>query len=234
MDFLNSLLDSSEVPLFTAFILGLLTALSPCPLATNITAIGFISKNIENKNIVFLQGLLYAFGRIITYTSLGAVLIYMLRQGVDTFDLQESVSYWGELLIAPFLIAFGLLMLFGDKLPLSNFGFSSNEKAEKLKGFWGSFLLGILFALAFCPSSGLFYFGMLIPMSAFEAEGYLLPAVYALATALPVLIVALIIAYGISNLAAFYSKIKFFQLWFSRIVALLFIIIGLYYAYIIY
>ena len=234
MDILHTWLEGSDVPVLTAFILGLLTAVSPCPLATNITAIGFISKDIESRNRTFLYGLLYTFGRIVAYSLLGALLIYMLRRGLDTFDLQSEVSQWGEMLLSPILIVMGLLMLFGDKLPLSSFGINASQRSERLRGAWGSLLLGILFAMAFCPTSGLFYFGMLIPMSASAAGGYALPAVYALATGLPVVAVAWIIAYSVSNIAGFYQKMQVFQKWFNLVVAVLFIIVGIYYAYTLY
>ena len=120
-------------------------------------------------------------------------------------------------------------MLFGHKLQLSKFGFSATEKTENLRGAWGSLLLGILFALAFCPTSGLFYFGMLIPMSAMESEGYLLPVVFALATALPVLLAAWILAYSVAKIGRFYNRMQLFQKWTNRIVAILFMIIGIYY-----
>lgn len=234
MDILQTWLEGSDVPVLTAFILGLLTAVSPCPLATNITAIGFISKDIESRNRTFMLGLLYTLGRIVSYSLLGALLIWMLRRGMDTFDLQSEVSQWGELLLSPILIVMGLLMLFGDKLPLSRFGFNASERSERLRGAWGSLLLGVLFAMAFCPTSGLFYFGMLIPMSASAAGGYALPAVYALATGLPVVAVAWIIAYSMSNIAGFYHKMQVFQKWLNCVVAVLFIIVGLYYAYTFY
>lgn len=234
MDILQTWLEGSDVPVLTAFILGLLTAVSPCPLATNITAIGFISKDIESKNRTFIYGLLYTLGRIVAYSLLGALLIYMFRRGFDIFDLQSEVSLWGELLLSPILIIMGLLMLFGDKLPLSRFGINASQRIERLRGVWGSVLLGILFAMAFCPTSGLFYFGMLIPMSASVTGGYALPAVYALATGLPVVAVAWIIAYSIGNIAGFYRKMQVFQKWFNRLVAALFIIVGLYYAYTFY
>lgn len=99
MDFLQSLLDSSSVPAITAFILGILTAVSPCPLATNITAIGFISKDIENRHRIFINGLLYTFGRIVTYTVLGFILIPILREGASMFMVQKAVSKYGEMLI---------------------------------------------------------------------------------------------------------------------------------------
>ena len=234
MDILQTWLEGSDVPVLTAFILGLLTAVSPCPLATNITAIGFISKDIESKNRTFLYGLLYTLGRIVAYTLLGALLIYMLRSGLDTFDLQTEVSQWGELLLSPILIGMGLLMLFGDRLPLSRFGINASQGSERLRGAWGSLLLGVLFALAFCPTSGLFYFGMLIPMSASAVGGYALPAVYDLSTGLPVVAVAWIIAYSVANIAGFYQKMQVFQKWFNRLVAGLFIVVGMYYAYTLY
>ena len=234
MDILQTWLEGSEVPVLTAFLLGLLTAVSPCPLATNITAIGFISKDIESKDRTFLLGILYTIGRMVAYSLLGALLIWMLRRGFDTFDLQSKVSQWGEMLLSPVLIVMGLVMLFGDRLPLSGFGLNASEKSGRLRGARGSLLLGILFAMAFCPTSGMFYFGMLIPMSASATGGYALPAVYALATGLPVVIVAWIIAYSIGNIAGFYKKMQVFQKWLNRMVAVLFIIVGIYYAYTFY
>ncbi|MGM9688071.1 MAG: aromatic aminobenezylarsenical efflux permease ArsG family transporter [Alloprevotella sp.] len=234
MDILQTWLETSEAPVLTAFILGLLTAVSPCPLATNITAIGYISKDIESSKRTFLHGLLYTFGRIVAYSLLGALFIWMLRSGIDTFDLQSEVSRLGERLLGPVLIVMGLLMLLGDRLPWSRFGLQASGWSGRLRGAWGSVLLGVLFAMAFCPTSGLFYFGMLIPMSASAAGGYALPAVYALATGLPVVAAAWIIAYSVSNIAGFYRKMQVFQLWFNRLVAALFIIVGIYYIYTFY
>ena len=234
MDFLQNLLDNSNIPIITAFLLGLLTAISPCPLATNITAIGFISKDIGNRNKIFLGGLLYTLGRVVAYTVLGIILISILKEGSSMFSLQKDISKYGEILIAPVLIFVGVFILFGDRLNLPKFGFSGTGKAEKLKGNLGSLLLGVLFALAFCPTSGLFYFGMLIPMSAAEPGGYLLPIVYAVATGLPVILVAWILAYSVAGIGKFYNRIQVFQKWFNRVVAVLFIAVGIYYAYINY
>ena len=234
MDFLQNLLDNSNIPVITAFLLGLLTSISPCPLATNITAIGFISKDIGNRNKIFLGGLLYTLGRVVAYTVLGIILISILKEGSSMFSLQKGISKYGEILIAPVLIFVGVFMLFGDRLNLPKFGFSGTGKAEKLKGNLGSLLLGVLFALAFCPTSGLFYFGMLIPMSAAEPGGYLLPIVYAVATGLPVILVAWILAYSVAGIGKFYNRIQVFQKWFNRVVAVLFIAVGIYYAYINY
>ena len=234
MDFLQNLLDNSNIPVITAFLLGLLTAISPCPLATNITAIGFISKDIGNRNKIFLGGLLYTLGRVVAYTVLGIILISILKEGSSMFSLQKGISKYGEILIAPVLIFVGLFILIGDRLNLPKLGFSGTGKTEKLKGNLGSLLLGVLFALAFRPTSGLFYFGMLIPMSAAEPGGYLLPIVYAVATGLPVILVAWVLAYSVAGIGKFYNRIQVFQKWFNRVVAVLFIAVGIYYAYINY
>lgn len=234
MDFLQNILDNSDIPIVTAFVLGLLTAVSPCPLATNITAIGYISRNIESKRRIFWNGILYTAGRIIAYSVLGAILIYILHKGEDMFFIQKGISKWGEILIAPAMILIGLFMLFGDRLRLPKFGFSGNIESGKVKGIWGSLLLGMLFAMAFCPTSGVLYFGMLIPMSAQATAGYFLPVIFAFATGLPVILVAWLLAYSMAGVGKFYHRMKIFQKWFNRIVAILFILVGFYYAYTFY
>ena len=234
MEWLQTLLDNSTTPLVTALLLGLLTALSPCPLATNIAAIGYIGKDIEDRHSVFRNGLLYTLGRVIAYTLLGVVLIVIIRSGASMFGVQKFIGTWGELLLGPLLIVIGLLMLFGHKLNLPQFGFNGKGEGLAKKGGWGAFLLGVLFAMAFCPSSGMFYFGMLIPMSATATMGYLLPVVFAVATALPVLIVAWILAFSTGEIGRFYGRARSIQKWLNIIVGVVFIIVGLYQTYQIY
>lgn len=234
MDYLQTLLDNSSIPILTAFLLEILTAISPCPLATNITAIGFISKDIKNHHRMFRNGLLYTLGRTLTYTILGFILIPILREGASMFSVQKLVTQYGERLLAPALIIMGILMLNVVKLNLPKIHIPAEHFEQHLKGGWGALLLGIVFALAFCPTSGLFYFGMLMPLSAAEEGGYLLPVVYAVATGLPVLLVAWILAYSVAGLGKFYNQMQLFEKWFRRIVALLFIGVGIYYAVIFY
>jgi len=211
MNFLQSILENSSVPFITAFILGLLTAISPCPLATNITAIGFIGKDIENRHRIFINGLLYTLGRILTYTVLGFILIPILREGASMFAVQKAVSKYGEILIAPLLIVIGIYMLDLIKLNIPKISVNGEYVKKRTKGSWGALFLGILFSLAFCPSSGIFFFGMLIPLSAAEAGGYLLPVVYAIATGLPVILVAWVLAYSVAGLGKFYNRIQVFE-----------------------
>ena len=234
MDFLQSLLDNSSIPAITAFILGILTAVSPCPLATNITAIGFISKDIENHHRIFINGLLYTFGRIVSYTVLGFILIPILREGASMFMVQKAVSKYGEMLIAPALIIIGIFMLDVIKLNLPKINIGGESLKKRSKGGWGAMLLGILFVLAFCPTSGVFYFGMLIPMSATTSAGYLLPIIFAVATAIPVLAVAWLLAFSVQQMGNFYGKIQKVQKWANLIVGVVFIIIGIYYCWIMY
>ena len=234
MNFLQSILENSSVPVITAFILGLLTAVSPCPLATNITAIGFIGKDIENRHRIFINGLLYTLGRILTYTVLGFILIPILREGASMFAVQKAISKYGEILIAPLLIVIGIYMLDLIKLNIPKISINGEYVKKRTKGSWGALFLGILFSLAFCPSSGIFFFGMLIPLSAAEAGGYLLPVVYAIATGLPVILVAWVLAYSVAGLGKFYNRIQVFEKWFRKIVAILFIAVGIYYAVMFY
>ena len=234
MEWLQSLLDSSTTPAVTAFLLGLLTALSPCPLATNIAAIGYIGKHIDSRRGVFVQGLLYTLGRTVAYTLLGVVLIIVVRSGASVFGIQKFIATYGEMMLPPALLLIGLFMLFGDRLRLPSLGMGDRGERLARRGGVGALLLGVLFALAFCPTSGVFYFGMLIPMSATATMGYLLPVLFALATALPVLVVAWILAFSAGQIGVVYGKMQAIQRWLNIVVGVLFIGIGIYYCVTIY
>ena len=226
MEFLINLLENSQMSWLTALLLGLMTAISPCPMATNITAIGFISRDIENRNRVFLNGLFYTIGRAITYTSL-ALIIFL---GVDQLKFSGFFQRYGEKFIGPLLLIIGLLML--DVIKIKFPGFSRLTSGMQNKKSWSYFdavLLGLVFALAFCPYSGVLYFGMLVPMTVTSASGLYLPLVFAIATGIPVIIIAWVLAYTVSGIGNVYDKIKSFELWFRRIIAILFIAVGIYY-----
>ena len=232
MQWLQTILDNSTTPALTACVLGLLTAISPCPLATNIAAIGYIGKHVDTPRRTFVSGLLYAAGRVVSYGVLGAVLISVLRAGESVFQIQRLLSGRGGVVVGIVLMLVGVFMLVSERLNLRGFGYSGgNGQRLAAKGAWGSFMLGMLFALAFCPTSAVFYFGMLIPMSAHAAYGYWLPVLFALATALPVLIVAWILAFSVGSISRFYQTTAVVQRWLNRIVAILFIGIGVYYVW---
>lgn len=232
MEFLQNWLDSTNTPFLSALILGLMTAISPCPLATNITAIGFISKDIENRKKIFFNGLWYTLGRAISYTTLGVILYF----GASKFHVAKFFQLNGEKMLGPLLIIVGILMLDFIKIKFPGFN-KLGERAQnssKKKNWWRALLLGIVFALAFCPYSGVLYFGMLIPITISSPSGLFLPLVFAVATSLPVIIVAYLLAFSLSSVGGFYNKAKLFEKWFRRIVAVVFIIVGFYYVYIFY
>jgi cytochrome c-type biogenesis protein len=226
MEFLTNLLENSTMPWVTAMVLGFMTAISPCPLATNITAVGFISKDLENRNRVFLNGILYTAGRAISYFTIAFILFL----GADQLKFSGFFQQYGEKIIGPLLLIIGLFMLDFIKIRFPGLsGLTSKMEQKKRWGYLDVILLGIVFALAFCPYSGVLYFGMLIPMTITSASGLILPVIFAVATGIPVIIIAWILAYAISGIGTVYQKIKTFEIWFRRVVSVLFIIIGIYY-----
>lgn len=227
MGFLTNLLENSTMPWLSAMVLGFMTAISPCPLATNITAVGFISKDLENRNRVFINGLLYTLGRAISYTSIALVIYF----GADQFKFSGFFQLYGQKIIGPLLIFIGLFML--DVIKIKFPGVSKLTSRMEAKTKWGAMdaiLLGMVFALAFCPYSGVLYFGMLVPMTVASASGLYLPIVFALATGIPVIIFAWILAFSIGSIGGVYNKIKNFEIWFRRVIAVLFIGVGVYYS----
>ncbi len=192
-EFLNNLYSNTSVPIVSALILGLLTAISPCPMATNITAIEFISKDIGNKNRVFYNGLIYTLGRTLSYTLLAIVLFL----GADQFRISDVFQQYGGKIIGPLLLVIGIFMLGIIKINFPAFNrFSERFQNRSTYNYWDVFMLGVIFALA---------------------------------TGIPVILFAWIIAYTISGVGGFYRKIKAFEYWFRRLVAILFIGIGIYY-----
>jgi cytochrome c-type biogenesis protein len=231
MELLRNILDNSQYSIITALVLGLMTAISPCPLATNISAIGYISRDIDGRRQVFISGLIYTLGRAISYTGLAVILYF----GASRMNIARLFQGWGEKLLGPLLIIIGLFML--DILKIRFPGFSGLTEKIGKKGklnYWSALLLGMLFAMAFCPYSGVLYFTMLIPITIASPEGLYLPVVFAVATGLPVIIFAWLIAFTIGSVGKLYNQIKTFELWFRRVVAVLFIGIGLYYLIVVF
>lgn len=224
-EFLNNLYANTSVPFVSALVLGLLTAISPCPMATNITAIGFIGKDIENKNRIFYNGLIYTLGRTFAYTAL-AIAIFL---GADQFKISGAFQQYGEKIIGPLLLIIGIIMLGIINLNFPAFNRITQRFQDRKKfSYLDVFLLGVVFALAFCPYSGVLYFGMLVPLTV-STSGLHLPVVFAIATGIPVILFAWLIAFTISGVGSLYKKIKAFEFWFRKVVAVIFIGIGIYY-----
>ena len=215
------------ISLGSALWFGILTSISPCPLATNIVAVSYISKNINSKIKSILSGIFYAIGRMVVYIVISVLIIGSLTSipALSMF-LQTKIN----LIIGPILIATGLILLGVIKLNFVNNNHS--ERAEKLiqKGpFIGSFLIGILFALAFCPISAAFFFGSMIPLSIKHNSVILIPSIYGLGTALPVVLFAILVGIGTNYVGIVFDKLTKIEVWIRRITGLVFISVGIYF-----
>lgn len=227
MDWLNELAQNRDLPLVAAFALGLLTAISPCPLATNITATAYIAKTITSRKKVLLSGFLYTLGRMLSYTTL-AVLIYY---GASKFQVAKLFQGNGEKIIGPVMIIIGLIMLGVIKLNFLSKGSLTDRLSEKFKdkGLLGSFLLGVIFALAFCPYSGALFFAMLIPMTLSASAGLSLPLVFSTGTGLPVIFFSFIIAYSMEKLGSYFKTIQKLEKIMRIVAGITFLLTGVYY-----
>ncbi len=216
------------IPFLAAFLLGLLTAISPCPLATNIAAVAYIARDIEDRRKAALSGVLYTAGRAATYGILGLALVYLGASVVNVsgFLRNSSIYYLG-----PFLVLVSLVMLDVINLSFLKGGYIS-RLGERIagKGPLGAFFLGALFALSFCPYSAILFFGMLIPLAlGTPAGGLYMPALYAVGTGLPVLVIALLIAFGAGAWAGHVDKIQKWEKYLRKGAGLIFLGVGVYY-----
>lgn len=229
MAFMESM-SMNSFPLIAAFFIGLMTSLSPCPLATNIAAIAYISKKIDNGKRTLLTGFIYTLGRMFTYVLLASLIVYI---GINVQSISLFLQKYGERILGPLLILIGLVMLKIIKLPSLRSMKQVGKIKEKLseKGYFGSFLLGILFALAFCPFSAVLFFGMLIPLALQYSDAFLIPSVFAIATGLPVIIFSFVLVYSVSKLGNIINKVQTFEKYVRYIVAIIFFIIGIYYTW---
>ena len=233
MDLLQLLgtMGQSPVPVIAAFFLGLMTAISPCPLATNITAITFISKKIDNSRHTLLAGSVYTLGRMAAYIAVASVIIFF---GMNIQFIALGLQHYGELLLGPFLILCGIYLL--DIIPFDRVpggdrvsGFTSGISGRLAdKGYLGAFLLGMIFALSFCPFSAVLFFAMLIPLAVGAGDPVIIPAVFAVATGLPVIVISYLLVQGVGKCNGIIQKIGVVEVWLQRTVAAVFLIVGIY------
>jgi cytochrome c biogenesis protein CcdA len=234
MDLLNTLgtLGASPVPVVAAFFIGLMTAISPCPLATNITAIAFISKKIDNSRHTLLAGSVYTLGRMLAYIAVASAIVLF---GMNIQFIALGLQHYGELLLGPFLIVCGIYLLdlfhFGG-LPggdlFSRFTSGISTKLAE-RGYLGAFLLGVIFALSFCPFSAVLFFAMLIPLALAAGDPVIIPAVFAIATGIPVIVISYLLVQGVGKCSGVMKRVQDVECWIRRAVAAIFIGVGVYY-----
>ncbi|OFZ22572.1 MAG: cytochrome C biogenesis protein [Bdellovibrionales bacterium RIFOXYA1_FULL_36_14] len=215
------------IGLASAFWVGILTAISPCPLATNIAAISFISKKIKNKKIVMATGILYTLGRMFTYVAIAYLVIgSILAIPSLSFFLQNQMVK----IIGPLLIIIGAIMLELISIPLPSFGGRATfQKLFHNMGVWGAFPLGVLFALSFCPVSAALFFGSLIPLATKFSSTMLFPSMYGIGTGLPVFVFSILIAFGATSVGIIFQKVGKVEYWIRMITGVILILIGIYF-----
>lgn len=207
--------------------LGILTSISPCPLTTNIVAISYIGKRVDNVSYVALSGLSYALGRTIVYVAIGAILVASI---LSVQEIAIFLQRYMNQILGPVLILAGILLL--DLIKLNLGGGNPFEKALsgiKHDSALGAGLLGIIFALTFCPISAALFFGGLIPLSLKEGSSFVFPMLYGIGTALPVVLFALMIAFGAGYVSRAFDRIRQLESLTRRVTGILFIVVGIYF-----
>ena len=219
-------MDSFWLAVGTALWLGILTSISPCPLSTNIAAVSYVGRRVGSGRAVLLSGVLYTGGRSLAYLVLGAASVWSLMSmvSVSTF-LQGTFSR----LLGPILIVLGLVLLgiFEFRVPSVGVSDGLQTRVDRA-GVWGAGILGLVFALAFCPVSAGLFFGGLVPLAVERSSPLLLPVVYGIGTALPVIIFAALLAAGARRLGAALDRVQVFERWARRVTAVVFIGVGIY------
>ncbi len=213
--------------LLSALWLGVLTSISPCPLAANIAAVSFVARRVERGRVVLLTGLVYTLGRMLTYVLLGVLIVASVLSIQPVANaLQEYMNkVMGVILILVGMILLGLIRV---NAPGAGLGERMQKRAASW-GIWGAGFLGAVFALAFCPVSAALFFGSLIPLSVKYNSSIALPAVYGLGTGLPVLLFAVLIAAGVQKLAGAFNKLSQIERWSSRVTGAVFVVVGVYF-----
>ncbi|MFH0939041.1 MAG: aromatic aminobenezylarsenical efflux permease ArsG family transporter [Planctomycetota bacterium] len=211
----------------SAFWLGILTSISPCPLATNIAAISFVGQRVGSPTKVFLSGLLYTAGRTLVYLVLGVLLVTSM---LSAPHLSHVLQKYMNKALGPILILVGMILV--ELIRINIFGSGVSEKMQKrveALGLWSAFFFGVIFALSFCPISAALFFGSLLPVALRCESGVILPSIYGIATGLPVLVFAILIALGAKRVGEAYNKLISFEKWARRITGGIFILVGIYY-----
>lgn len=221
--------QNSESPVLVTLLLAIVFGMDPCAILTNIAAMGYLGKDFGNRSRVFFGGLVYTLGRTLTFGLLGVVLILLLKSGGNIKPVQYFLGEYGEWILIPLMIVVGMLLCLADYLPKLSLSFSVERFARKSKrGYRSAFLLGMLLALGFCPTNAVIFFAMLVPLSVVSVSGYMLPLLFAVITALPVVLSAWLLAFSLDRLNRFYISAKRLVVWVRWGVGLLFVAIGLY------
>jgi len=225
---LGGITGNLDIPVISALLLGLLTAISPCPMATNIAAIAYVSRRVTERRYAVMAGILYTLGRMLSYSILGILIIVV---GIEIPGVASFLQDFGERILGPLLIVVGLIMLNINKFSFSLGGEKLASIGGKIAdwGIIGGFLLGALFALAFCPYSAVLFFGVLMPLALKSSGGVMLPAVFAIGTGLPVLVFGTLLSVGVARVSTWLNTLTRAEKIVRVVVSIIFIGVGIYY-----
>ena len=217
------------LPFVSALWLGILTSISPCPLATNIAAVSFLSKKINHPKSVLQSSIAYTIGRMLTYAILGVVIITSLASVPATANFLQR--YMNKIL-GPALLIVGLFLLDIVKVNIPSFSVSQHKQSALAEsGIKGSFMLGAIFALSFCPIAAALFFGSLIPLALKSTYGIVLPCLYGVGTGIPVIVFALGITMGVTSFSKWFQRVTTFEVYTRKITGIIFILVGIYFTW---
>ena len=208
----------------SALWLGILTSISPCPLATNIAAISYIGRRVDSPQRVLWAGLLYAAGRVLAYVALAVLLV---ATALSVPQVSMFLQKYMHLFLGPTLILVGMVLVGLIDLRFSGRGLPPGvQQRIDAWGLWGALALGVLFALAFCPTSAALFFGSVV--SAVEANStVVLPTIYGIGTALPVVLFAVLLAVSAKSVGLAFNTLSKVEWWARTITGWLIILVGI-------
>ncbi len=211
----------------SALWLGIMTSVSPCPLATNIAAVSYVGRQVGSPRKAMWAGAGYIVGRLVAYVAVAIIVTAGILSipGISNF-LQRYAGY----VLGPVLILTGIVLL--GVLPLRMPQFASSNKVQGLASrgsVWGASLLGAIFALSFCPVSAALFFGSLVPLAVRHQSYLLLPSLFGVGTGLPVLVFGLVIATSVQGAARLFERVTAVEKWVRIVAAVIFILVGIYY-----
>ncbi len=206
------------------FLLGIQTAISPCPLTTNIAAISYIGKNVGRSKEVLFSGVLYTLGRSVAYVVLAILILrFAMCAGEQlTRFFQTAIHAW----LGPILILVGMLLLGMISFSLGSVDTEKMQQWTQRFGVWSAFPIGLIFALAFCPTSAATFLTTL-GLAAKVKSTFVLPTIFGVGTALPVLTFAIVLTYQAQWLGKAFNAVEKIDRWSRTVAGTAFIVIGI-------
>jgi len=226
-DFFHTLAVNSSIPIFTALFLGICSSAGPCTMATNVAAIAFISQRLTDNRFALFASLLYALGRMVSYTLIGIIIIAI---GTEVPAIRNFLEDVGTYVLGPLLVIAGIIMLLAHRISFGGGGKLANwGKKFGERGLWGSFLMGVIFALAFCPYSAVLFFAVTIPLALTVNTGILLPPMFGIGSGFLVILFGILLMVSVTAVSKWVTNLSKIERVMRILMALVFLGVGIYY-----